>query len=142
MEEVYVINIRESFLTSRDHLIRLVSKIATTAYRYRCDSIETNGNIAASVANDIRFNCGFSQSYASKKIKGQIFSEIDPYGEEQWIDEEKIDKEYRYRYGSIAGKDFVVNPCMRWSENIVYFRNEEDEILHTLRIEDPDSILL
>jgi hypothetical protein len=145
MEEVYRIG-QDRLGILAGNVCSLSAKIATLANRHRCNKIETNGNIGFTLSCDERFiYAGFWGRNRYNDTKGQVFSDTDPYGEENWIDEEsseKIDLTKKYTYGHIMGKDVIIDPYMRWDNNRVFFKNEDDETVYALLIEDPENILL
>lgn len=141
MDEIYKVG--ENVVD--EEYVKLNNKILKTAVKYGSEFIETNGNLSSYIQMDSRFvfSLNFGENpYNAYLIKGQkIDLETDPYGEEDWDDEEDKHIQIKYKLGHIGNKKIIVDPYLKWNENIIYFKNEKQETLHILIIEDPKKIL-
>jgi hypothetical protein len=148
MEEVYKIDSTNPLATTHSLLVDFNNKVIITAIKQNAEFIETNGNLASYLQESSRFvflmNFG-DDPYETNVIKGRKIDPIsDPYGEEDWdevSDDKPVHKVGKYKLGYIGNKKIIVDPYLRWTENVIYFKNDKQETLYSLIIEDPEKIL-
>lgn len=146
-EEIYEIP-NVPFLLTREKLQLLVTRVLVILNRLDlqgtpCEYIETTLAMQTCFMDDARY--AFNREpiqfrYSNISVVNQVFSEEDPYGEEDWEGgEDDVDSEL-ILVGHIFQKFVIVN-ISNYGNKVIYFKDFNGELLYTIRIDDPDNIL-